>query len=67
MVTNSWLPCARGQNPDQKCSISGALPKATTTPSHISPTFGSFHVGTLVLLGHHIPNSFGFSEQDLGT
>lgn len=51
---------------DQNCSIAGALLEAAANTSHItawlSPTFGSFDVVILVLLGHHIPNSFAFSE-----
>lgn len=67
LVTNSSLPCARRQNPDQKCSMSGAAATTSYVAARLSPMFGSFHVITLVPLGHHNPTSFGFSEQDLGT
>lgn len=56
---------------DQNCPITRALLEAAANTSHIivwlSPTFGSFDVVTLVLLSHHIPSKFAFSEQDLGT
>lgn len=56
----------RRQKADQNCSITGALLEAAANTSHVtdqlSPTFGSFDVLTPVLVCHHIPPSFAFSE-----
>lgn len=58
--------CVRRQKVDQNCSITGALLEAAVNTSHVtnqlSPNFGSFDVLTPVLVCHHIPHSFAFSE-----
>lgn len=51
---------------DQNYPITGALLEAAANASHViawlTPAFGSSDVVTLVLLSHHLPNSFAFSE-----